>query len=102
MPFQVKKLPNGKYGLKYLDHPNKYTKSTFNSKQAALNAGQRYMNYRHEPNKVVGNKILSSRVNTRLTGGKHKKKPIHKGLDQIRNILRMYKYPEKDLKKIFK
>ena len=45
---------------------------------------------------VGPDKILSK------TGGKQKKKPIHKGLDQIKHILRLYKYPEKDLKKIFK
>ena len=59
MPFRVIQRPDKKYGLQYLNNPNKYTKSSFNSQQAALNAGQRYMTYRKEPNKVIGNKILS-------------------------------------------
>jgi len=77
MPFRVVQLPNKKYGLKYLDHPNKYTKSSFNSKQAALNAGQRYMNYRHEPNKVMGNKILPKQ------GSAHKPSPIDIVIKQL-------------------
>jgi len=59
MPFIVKKLSNGKYGLKYLNHPNKYTKSQFNSKEAALNAGKRYMLYRHESPVIKGSTIVS-------------------------------------------
>lgn len=56
MPFEVKKVKDG-YKLWKLKE-KKYVKTTFKTKETAINQAKNYMRYRNETPKVVGNKIL--------------------------------------------
>ena len=60
MPFQVKKQPNGKYKLWNIKK-KVYAKPSYNSKEAAINAGKNFMRYRNEKPVVKKNKIVTKK-----------------------------------------
>ena len=61
MPFLVIK-DGDKFKLKKIDD-GKIINKTFNSKESAINMAKRYMEYRKEQNiRVVGNKILGTKL----------------------------------------
>ena len=57
MPFRIDKTTEG-FKL-YNLHKKEYAKSTFKSKQSAVNQGKNWMRYRKEKGKLVGNKIIN-------------------------------------------
>lgn len=56
MPFTVKKVGD-KYKL-WKPQDKTFAKPSFNTREAAINAGKNYMRYHNEKSKVKGNKIL--------------------------------------------
>lgn len=62
MPFEVKRQPNGKFKLWKIKEKT-YSKPTYNTREAAINAGKNFMRYRHPNDSVYvsGNKILSKK-----------------------------------------
>ncbi len=59
MPFQVKKIGD-KYKLWKIKEKT-FVKTTFNTREAALNQGKNYMRYRGETPVIRGNKIINSK-----------------------------------------
>lgn len=57
MPYLIKKV-DGKYKLWKINE-KKYVNKTYNTKQSAINAGKRFMEYRREKPVLVGNKLLN-------------------------------------------
>ena len=72
MPFQVFK-DGDKFKLKKIED-GKVINKTFNSKESAINMAKRYMEYRKEQNiRVVGNKILGTKLSDIKKKEKNKK-----------------------------
>jgi len=57
MPYQIKKVRE-KYMLWKINE-KKYVNKKYNTRQSAINAGKRFMEYRKEKPVLVGNRLLN-------------------------------------------